>query len=183
MKRFLLTIICVVAVILVYAEGKMTFKGIDIDGDLPSFVDKLEMQGFVMQDMRDDCAIMSGTFTAEDVKLYIHATPISKTVYGVSVIYKPQDSWPHQESHYKNLAKSLKTKYGEPVEDVWDVGAIGPQSSLKDGYSTAKMGFRCDNGGVGISIEKTLHYDVSTRIFYWDKENDTKNKAEVESDL
>ena len=40
-----------------------------------------------------------------------------------------------------------------------------------------------NNGGVVISIEKTLHYDVSTRIFYWDKENDAKNKAEVESDL
>lgn len=183
MKRFLLTIICVVAVIFVYAEGHMTFKGIEIDGDLPSFVAKLEAQGFIKQSIGEDYATMTGSFTAEDVKLYIHATPISKTVYGVSVIYKPQDSWPHQESHYRNLAKSLKTKYGEPVEDVWEVNELVPKSSLEDGYSTAKMGFRCDNGGVGISIEKTLHYDVSTRIFYWDKENNAKNQTEVESDL
>lgn len=183
MKRFLLTIICVVAVIFAYAEGHMTFKGIEIDGDLPSFVAKLEAQGFIKQSIGEDYATMTGSFTAEDVKLYIHATPISKTVYGVSVIYKPQDSWPHQESHYRNLAKSLKTKYGEPVEDVWDVSELVPISSLKDGYSTAQMGFGCDNGGVGISIEKTLHYDVSTRIFYWDKENNAKNQTEVESDL
>ena len=69
------------------------------------------------------------------------------------------------------------------MEDVWEVNELMPKSSLEDGYSTAKMGFRCDNGGVGISIEKTLHSYISTRIFYWDKENNAKNKAEVESDL
>ena len=79
MERILLTIICLVAIIFAYAEGHMTFKGIEIDGDLPSFVAKLEAQGFIKQSAGEDYATMTGSFTAEDVKLYIHATPISKT--------------------------------------------------------------------------------------------------------
>ena len=183
MKRILLTIIFVVAVIFAYAEGHMTFKGVDINGNIESFVAKLEEQGFVKQSIKKDHAIMTGFFTAEDVILYIHATPISNTVYGVSVVYKPADSWPNQETHYRNLRMSLARKYGDPIAEIWDVDDFLPEQKLKEGYSTAKTEYGDANGGVTISIESTVHVGVSTRIFYWDKENQTKNQEEIESDL
>lgn len=183
MKRILLTIICVVAVLFAYAEGHMTFKGIEIDGDLESFIAKLEQQGFAKKSIGEDFAIMAGNFTAEDVQLVIHTTPVSKIVYSVSVIYKPTDSWPSQEAHYRNLASTLKKKYGEPIDEIWDVNELTPRSSLGDGYSTARIQYRHADGGISISIVKTLHNNVSTRISYWDKDNNAKYREEVESDL
>lgn len=183
MKKILLCTICFMVAILAHAEGHMTFKGVEIDGDLPSFIAKLEAQGFVKNSMGEDYAIMTGTFTAEEVQLYIHTTPKSNTVYAVSVVYKPIDEWPYLEAHYRKFANSLKTKYGEPIEEVWDVSSVGSKIGLAGGYSTARISYGSDNGGVVISIEKTLHDDVSTRIYYWDKKNKAKYQEEVDSDL
>ena len=146
MKRILLTIIFAVAVIFAYAEGHMTFKGIEIDGKLESFVEKLQTQGFELAYINDYVAVMKGRFTAEDVTVFIYTTPISKLTHTVIVKYEPQNQWSTLENKYNNLVESLKKKYGEPSDSVWEVNNSGdPEHELKMGRARIMTFFDTDN--------------------------------------
>lgn len=183
MKRFLFTIICVIAVLFAYAEGHMTFKGIEIDGDLESFKSKLEKQGFsgVVQ---DGAGLMTGSFTGEDVMLAFYTTPITKLVHKVVVVYESQSQWSILENKYNSLVKSLKKKYGEPKESLWDVKEYGdPGHELRMDRATIVTRFECENGGISTGIMCLPRFDLVVYIKYWDKKNDALNKAEEESDL
>ena len=183
MKRILLTIICVVAVLLAYAEGHMTFKGIEIDGDMESFKSKLEKQGFSGV-VKDGAGLMTGSFTGEDVMLAFYATPITKLVHTVVVVYESQSQWSISENKYNSLVGSLKKKYGEPKESIWDVDEYSdPGHELRMDRATIVTRFECENGGISTGIRNLPGYGVVVFITYWDKENDALNKAEVESDL
>lgn len=188
MKKLLLTIICVVAAVFAHAEGHMTFKGIEIDGKLDSFVEKLQTQGFELTYINDYAAVMKGRFTAENVTLCIFSTPISKLTYTVLVKYEPQDQWSTLENKYNNLVESLRKKYGEPSLEVWDVGHTGdPEHEIKMGRARIMTFFETDNGLVTVSIadykdQYGLH-NLSVAIAYQDNANSDLNDSEAESDL
>lgn len=183
MKKILLSIICVMAAIFAQAEGHMMFKGIEIDGDLESFKSQLEKQGFsgVVQDRG---GVMTGSFTGEDVMLVFYATPITKLVYSVLVMYESQSQWSILENKYNSLVGSLKKKYGEPKESIWDVDENSdPRHELIMDRATIVTHFGCENGGISIGIDNIPEYGVAVYIIYWDKENDALKEAEEESDL
>lgn len=188
MKRILLTIICFVAVIFAYAEGHMTFKGIEIDGDIESFVAKLEAQGFDLTYQADNAALMSGKFTAEEVSLFIYSTPISKLVYTVLVKYQPTSQWYVLERKYNSLVESLKKKYGEPSASVWEVNNSGdPEHELKMGRATIMTGFETEKGYIIVNmVNGTDEYGftaLTLHLMYRDKENNALSEQEAESDL
>jgi hypothetical protein len=188
MKRILLTIIFAVAVIFAYAEGHMTFKGIEIDGKLDSFVEKLQTQGFELTYINDYSAVMKGRFTAEDVTVFIFSTPISKLTHTVLVRYEPQNQWSTLENKYNNLVESLRKKYGEPSLEVWDVGHTGdPEHEIRMGRARIMTFFDTDNGRVTVSIadykDQYGQHNLSVAIAYQDNANSALNESEAESDL
>jgi hypothetical protein len=184
MKKMLLVFLSLLCQILVVqAEGNLKSKGVEIDGDLSSFAKKLEGQGFTISSVEDDYYKMTGTFTAQDVKLVVRATPYSKIVYSVLVVYKPIHPWPSQEQHYKKIVENLKNKYGTPSEEIWDVNTSMPEHYISEKKSTAQTRFNCENGEITIGIYNTLYVGVSTYILYQDKENYAIYEEEVASDL
>lgn len=183
MKRILLTIICVVAVIFAHAEGHMRFKGIEIDGDLNSFKSKLEEQGFYGI-TQDGVGLMTGRFTGDMVLLSFSSTPVTDLVYQVMVIYPSLLQWSHLEKKYNGLVESLKNKYGEPDESIWDVNEdSNPQRELIMDRATIVTRFKFENGGITTGIMNIPLFGVGVYISYWDKENRSLYDAEVVDDL
>lgn len=183
MKKILLSIICVMAAVFAQAEGHMMFKGIEIDGDLESFVKQLEGQGFTQLSAGEDYCKMTGTFTAENVQILVNATHQSNIVYSVMVVYSPISPWPSQEQHYRKLVESLKNKYGKPSLEIWDVDEHLPEHYIREEKSTVRTHFECGNGLITIGIMQSFYYGVSTCIIYKDDANYAICKKEVESDL
>lgn len=183
MKRILLTVVCVIITFFAQADGHMMFKGVEIDGDVESFKTKLAKQGFSGL-VQDGAGIMTGSFTGEEVMLAFYATPLTKLVYSVVVIYQPQSQWSLLENKYSGLVESLKKKYGEPKESIWDVDKYSePKHELMMDRATIITRFECENGGVSTGIRNLPEFGLVVFITYWDKENDALNNAEVESDL
>jgi hypothetical protein len=183
MKKLLVIWSLALATLCSFAEGHMTFKGIEIDGDLESFKSKLEKQGFAGV-VEDGAGAMTGMFTGEGVMVGFYPTLISKKVYKVVVIYPPQPQWSLTESKYRGLVENLKNKYGAPKESIWKVDAFGdPEYELIRDRAVFVTRFEVANGGVTIGIQNLPEFGVSVYIVYWDRKNDALNNAEVESDL
>ena len=187
MRKILLLILMTVA-LFVNAQGHMTFKGIEIDGTVPEMVKKLEGKGYTKLPQMGEVTMLTGTFTGQDVMLGLYTTPVTKTVYGIMVIYMDNaDSWALLSGKYEGLKERLTSKYGEPDEVIekfdWPYSqSSSPLYALRNEHATYKTRFKTDNGGVTLSIIPNQSV-LTVGLFYWDKENFAKNSAEVEDEL
>ena len=188
MKKLFLLLVASFVMLNVMAEGHMKFKGVEIDGQLPVVVKQLEKQGFITVSADKDLATLAGTFTGQNVIIGVYATPISKTVNRIAVIY-PEigDSWIILSGQYEGLKERLTNKYGEPSEVIEKFEfpyspTNHPLMAFELEKATYKTRFLTDNGGVTLSI---FHYQSTTVVclLYWDKENEDKLSAEMEDDL
>lgn len=122
MKRFLSILILVFVVFVSFGQAvsgmkHLHFMGIEIDGKLADFVDKLEDKGLTISSRESGTAVLSGKFAGIDASVYVFTTPKSKTVQGVSVgFYNSTGTWPDLKSQYIDMKRLLSEKYGDPVE-------------------------------------------------------------------
>ncbi len=84
----------------------MTFMGIEIDGPMDAFVEKLEAKGFTLVEKGVDDTTMKGKFTNELVDLQICCTALTKTVSCINVRYPK-----HSLLGYNELKNVYKEKY------------------------------------------------------------------------
>ncbi len=89
----------------------LRFMGIEIDGPMDAFVEKLEAKGFTVIEKHEDSIVMDGTFTNKPVHLLIFQTSITKRVYKIGIFYKENNSWYSIKSDYNNLKDAYKNKY------------------------------------------------------------------------
>ena len=187
MKKIFLAIILFAAT-LVNAQGHMTFKGIEINGSLQDVAKQLESKGFTKVSIEKDVASFVGTFTGQNVLIGAYATPISKTVSRIAVIYpEGGDSWTILSNQYEGLKERLTSKYGEPdeVTEKFDYPystSSYPLLAFEMEKALYRTRFKTENGGVTLSI---IHYQTATAVclLYWDKENEAKMDAELEDEL
>ena len=96
-------------------ESHIEFKGIPLDGTLPSFIKKMEENEFKFEKFpRDYVAMMNGLFTGKYVDIYILSSPKSKTVWKVSAYYTKKELWTSLKSDYKEMVELFEKKYGAP---------------------------------------------------------------------
>lgn len=180
MKKILLSIICIMAAIFAQAEGHMTFKGIEIDGDLKSVISNLSKQGFKYVDSTNIGAMMNGWFTGREVKLFVLTTPISKTVKTIAISYESMYTWSTLKARYEELSSMLKNKYGEPIEDIDDVSDdYSPLHELTMDRGSIYRKYSSEFGNVVIEIKG----DGKIQLYYFDKANMLLNSEEEQSDL
>lgn len=111
MKRFILSIALVVLPLLGISQNHLTFMGVEIDGTMTSFVEKMKTKGFTFIERIDDVTIMKGTFTNKPVDLYISQTPVTKKVSRVTVYYEKDETWSSIKYDYQKLVEAYKEKY------------------------------------------------------------------------
>lgn len=111
MKRFILSITLLVLPLLGMTQNHLTFLGVEIDGSMTSFVEKMKEKGFTFDSESDRITTMKGLFTNKSVDLYIVSTPTTKKVYRVAVVYPEKTSWSSIKSEYNDLKNAYKKKY------------------------------------------------------------------------
>ena len=185
MKKLFLCLILLMPVF-VFAQSAenstfehLTFKGIQIDGNLKQLISKLENQNFTLIKEYDELAKMKGTFANSSCELLIGTTPKSKKVYTILVDFGENDSWYSLKIKYKELKTQLQNKYNvipEATEEFYSPYYEG------DGYELQALRkdkcfyysiFKLNNGEIGLYIAED-----GVRIQYTDKINNLLRKEE-----
>lgn len=162
MKRTLAFIVFALPALLAMADGHMTFKGIEIDGTAQEFAKNLTAKGFKTVGIENGNAMLTGTFTGQDVIVVAYSTPNTKKVYRIGVIYQGGSQWSLIYNQYSNLKEMLIKKYGEPTDFVEEVTESYLKGSELHALHMDKLNYQCDfkteQGNVILKIahERTL---------------------------
>ena len=178
-------------VVTVFADGHLTFKGMEINGTLNAFSNQLTSKGYkhVYTSDDGDAKIFSGAFAGvEDCEIFVLATPNSHIVWKVVVYLPKQTTWYALKSRYEDYKNSLTNKYGAPADDFHFFSSPYYEG---DGYELQALnGDKCDYaayydtdlGVISISLYGAGYGKGQVKIGYEDKVNTKlKNESKKES--
>ena len=67
---------------------KLKFNGVEIDGNIDEFINKMKTKGFVFDKAEENnVVIMLGEFIGQKCRLYIVPTPKSKIVWKIAIYF------------------------------------------------------------------------------------------------
>ena len=84
MKKIIVFVICLFTITLAFSQnsGHIKFMGVEVNGQQSTVEQRLTTKGFT----RTKDNMYKGKFSGYDVKLDLHKSVKSKTVYGISVV-------------------------------------------------------------------------------------------------
>ena len=139
MKKLVLGFVVLWMSLAVMGQGHLKFKGVEIDGQLMEFVEKLKGEGFVFLSEEDGIALMEGDFAGyRDCQVAVMTVDETGLVNAVGVVFPHCKEWSVIERNYDGLKKMLTKKYGEPkrVIEEFQCNFI-PDNRLKFIYLTS----------------------------------------------
>ena len=177
-KRFLLTLLSFIMAFSASAQEHLTFRGIEIDGPLPAFVQHLNKLGYVVIEERENDCLLKGVFSGvDDCVIYVLTTPNSHIVCQVAVFLPATDSWAVLKSSYLEYRDLLISKYGTPSVDRKSF--ISPYYE-GDGYEMQALSndkckylirIHADLGNVSLMINSKDYKRGNLLISYEDAQN------------
>jgi hypothetical protein len=115
MKRILLLFVLLLSISPIKSQEHLKFRGVPIDGNVNSFIDKLRDLGYYLYDSSDsDEIIMKGKFLNKDCDIIIVTTPKYRTVAKVVVSTQEYYSWSSIKKDYIEVKHQYCIKYGDP---------------------------------------------------------------------
>jgi hypothetical protein len=90
-----------------------TFNDVKIDGDLNTFITKLNPKGYKLSKYIKQGAILTQTSNPK-VEVFVFITPKTKNVYKVTMYLEEQSSWYNLKYEYNRYKDIMTTKYGSP---------------------------------------------------------------------
>lgn len=191
MKKLLGLILLCALSLNVHSQESLTFKGIPIDGDLNTFVEKLKEIGFTQLYLGDNSAMIEGDFTGKQCKVMINASESTNLVYSVGVIIEEANNWNTLNRVYNEYKKLLSTKYGEGKSREYftypfDKNSEGMEmTALHSDRCTYATFFELPQGRIVLAIMDLLNGAVT--INYTNKTNEqvanTEDNAIKSNDL
>ena len=188
-KRILFaTLLCMATCLTANAQDEtnhLEFKGIPIDGNMSSFLSKMNEKGFKTVTIQEEGTILSGQFAGENVDIIVYASPKSKTVYMVTVVFPEKTSWYSLKSNFKNLENSLQGKYGHPTiqrkefDNPYYEGDGYEMSAVRMDKCSWFSRFSVERGSIDIMITKGKR----VALYYSDQLNETKKENEEKSSV
>lgn len=187
-KILFATLFCVATCLTANAQestSHLEFKGIPIDGSMTSFLNKMNEKGFKTVTIQEGGSVMSGQFAGEDVDIAVYASPKSKTVYMVAVVFPEKKAWYSLKSNFKNLENNLQGKYGYPTIQRKEFDSPYYEG---DGYEMSAVRldkcnwfsrFSVEHGSIDIIITSGKR----VALYYSDQLNETKKKDEESSNV
>lgn len=182
MKKILVIIVSLISFLPIYAEGRMTFKGVEINGSVESVMNQLSAQGFekveenttemlegffgenaelaesilesiLGPEVNENRGEMVGVFTGKKVTLNIIGTATSNTAMTIEVVYEPISQWSSLKNEYDQLSLMLADKYGAPKKDVCDVcDEYNPVHEISMDRGSVYKTYQTEEGKITISI-------------------------------
>lgn len=163
----------------------LEFKGVSLNGNLPSFVQKMESKGFSVVRNGDDIVSMEGSFAGKEVTIYIVGSSKTKTVWKVRVVLPKSHSWSSIKSDYKYMKDMYTTKYGVPSDSYeffsspYYEGDGYEMQALRNDKCTYFCAFETSGGVIWIEMDEGEYIAIN----YEDKQNTTKHQSEKDSSV
>ena len=112
MKKILITLTVLFAVIDIMAQEHLSFKGIPIEGSMTEFCQKLKSKGFTSIGRENNITLFSGDFTGRQATVGVTATDDGKNVFAVVVLFDPSGEWNTLVNTYDYYKDLYTRKYG-----------------------------------------------------------------------
>ena len=114
MRKLLITLTMLFAVINIMAQEHLSFKGIPIEGSMTAFCQKLKAKGFTQMGRDNNVTMFTGDFTGRQATVGVGATDDGKSVHSVVVIFNESSEWNTLVNTYDYYKGLYIRKYGEP---------------------------------------------------------------------
>ena len=193
MKTIILTITFAITTMFSIAQTSehLSFKGVQIDGKLDEYVNKMKQNGFTHLGTQKGIAILNGDFAGyKNCNVGVSTLSQNDLVYKISVLLPEQDKWSGLSSNYFELKQMLIEKYGSPKEEVEKFD--GNSQPKDDNSKMYQVKFdRCkyysiwntEKGEIQLSIDHNDSSSCNVKLLYLDKINGDKIKAKAKDDL
>ena len=111
-------LLCIMLTVTCFAEGHLSFKGVEMNKTLNGFKNELVKQGYTVVETGEEGIALKGKFAGfSDCVIIVLVTPVDKKVHCVTVLLPEQDSWYSLKSRYEDFKSSFTKKYGSPDYD------------------------------------------------------------------
>ncbi len=186
MRKLLVTLTMLFAVINIMAQEHLSFMGIPIEGSMTTFCQKLKAKGFNSVGSVDNNQSFTGNFTGRTATVYVQATDDGKDVCAVGVFFEPSGEWNvlvNTYDYYKNL---YTRKYGQPTISEENNPArsesnIALMQEVYQGTVKYDSTWQVASGTIQLSINKSSGiYEGFVMIIYLDLQN---YETKIQNDL
>ena len=170
MKKILITLTVLFAVIDIMAQEHLSFKGIPIEGSMTEFCQKLKSKGFTSIGRENN----------------VTATDDGKNVFAVVVLFDPSGEWNTLVNTYDYYKDLYTRKYGKPTISKENNPAhldsnTALMAEVHQGTVVYGSAWEVTGGDIQLSIEKSSGvYEGMVMIRYRDSQN---IEAKIQNDL
>ena len=181
MKRITTMLMCLLCTLMIFGEKHLMFRTLPIDGELKTAVKEVKKWGFMGMKLKNVAAMM-GTLDGEEVILTLMATPESKTLFSVAVLYEGADKWEEVLAQYNAVNAPLVAQYGEPTDLIseWEAPYSlenNPLQAIKDGKAKYGSAYTAESGTITVNLIST-DGKMCILVAYIDKQNGILYKTE-----
>lgn len=186
MKKILITLTVLFAVIDIMAQEHLSFKGIPIEGSMTEFCQKLKSKGFTSNGRENNITLFSGDFTGRQATVGVTATDDGKNVFAVVVLFDPSGEWNTLVNTYDYYKDLYTRKYGKPTISKENNPAhldsnTALMAEVHQGTVVYGSAWEVTGGDIQLSIEKSSGvYEGMVMIRYRDSQN---IEAKIQNDL
>lgn len=195
-KRNLTTIIFLLLFAL-FAKSQttehLTFKGVEINGTLDSYISNMIQNGFTHIGTKDNTSILKGDFAGyKSCTITVSTLKQKNLVYKISVNFPEKNTWSTLSGNYFNLKEMLTEKYSKPseVEEKFD-GTSNPESKVDNSKMYDVQFDKCkyysiwqtDKGEIQLSINHQSVLSCYITLSYFDKINGQIIRSQAIDDL
>lgn len=172
----------------------LKFKGIEINGTIDNYVDKMKSAGFEFFGIKNGVAILKGEFAGyKNCDIIVSTLKSIDKVKSIRVEFPDRMDWTSLEGDYINLKSMLTEKYGEPSETIEDFQGYLQRELDSDKLFKVKCDeytwltvFTTENGDIQLSIindKSSKRYRLYVQLQYFDKTNTEVVRARAMEDL
>lgn len=201
MKRILVTILVgVLCISSLQAQKHFTFKGVEINGSIQYFSEKLKKEiPDLKKEYVDATGIYTGSFAGvRDCHIIMYPNVKGDTKM-VVVAFPSTDDYGTLKSQYDKYCTLMTEKYGEPAASFEEYDGYVSETNdsrkmdlISQGKATITTHYELENGTITVLISKDAFSTIATAlgnprgavlIYYNDAKNDNVDKKAEYDDL
>lgn len=174
-------------------EEHLTFRGIEIDGPISEFKEKMVELGYTSSVGDDQCIVFEGSFSGkEGCIICVLNSILTENVYRVEVDFPAKEDWETLKKDYFFYKELLTEKYGSPTTSYemnlpeYKFEKIDEMKGLIEGKCMYISIFETPLGAILLKIESDTR-GVFIKIGYEDSINqklhEKSRREEIKKDL
>ena len=102
MKRITFILACLLCTLVMRGEEHLKFRSVPLDGKLKTAVKEIKSWGFMGLKIKN-MAFLMGTLDGQEVMLTLIATPETKTLFTVGIMYDNMNTWEEVIQQYQTI--------------------------------------------------------------------------------